>query len=304
MKVVAIGECMIEINRHDDGRIEMKYAGDTLNALVYLARAAESAVTPFYMTALGNDPFSDAMIAEWRAEKIDARYVRRLDGQLPGLYVIDNDAAGERHVFYWRANAAVRRLFADDDDLLASLDEFDLVYVSGISLAVLPASLRDRLVQRLSALRGKTAIAFDPNFRPQLWPRIEDARALFATMYRLADFLLVSIEDAERCYADPVRPDATTSAEDVLAFFCSQCDGEIVLRRGARSCLIHHGRMFEVPALPAEQIDATGAGDAFNGTYLACRLKGQSARQAAVRAHEVAAAVVQVKGAIIPRESS
>lgn len=292
---------MIELSRHDDGQVDMKFAGDTLNALVYLAREADATITPCYMTALGDDPFSQAMIRQWQLEGIETRYVQRLDGQLPGLYIIDNDQRGEKRVFYWRANAAVRQLFRRDDALLECLEDFGLIYVSGISLAVLPAPQRDRLMARLSDLRGRVRIAFDPNYRTALWPEPDHARILFERMYALTDFLLVSNEDAERCYAGTDVLAAIDSAGAMLDFFCRRCAGEIVLRRGAQSCLIHDGGRHEIAALSVRQIDTTGAGDAFNGTYLACRLRGLAAVEAAQRAHRVAAMVVRTKGAIVPR---
>jgi len=58
-----------------------------------------------YVTVLGDDPYSDAMLAFWHAEGISTEHVARLPGRLPGLYLIRTDAQGER-TFY---NYAPRR---------------------------------------------------------------------------------------------------------------------------------------------------------------------------------------------------
>ena len=50
-------------------------------------------------------------------------------------------------------------------------------------------------------------------------------------------------------------------------------------------------------------VDTTGAGDSFNGAYLAARLAGVAPVEAARKAHAVAAAVVQVRGALAPFET-
>ncbi len=50
----------------------------------------------------------------------------------------------------------------------------------------------------------------------------------------------------------------------------------------------------------ANPVDTTGAGDSFNGGYLAARLLGHDPVEAARRAHRVAAAAVQVRGALAP----
>lgn len=48
--LAAIGECMLELSEHPDGRITRAFGGDTLNTAVYLARLG---VPVDYITALG-----------------------------------------------------------------------------------------------------------------------------------------------------------------------------------------------------------------------------------------------------------
>jgi 2-dehydro-3-deoxygluconokinase len=98
-KVACIGECMIELREADGGLYARGYGGDTLNTAVYLARLG---IGVDYITALGDDPISDQMIAEWAAEGVGTGRVVRLPGKLPGLYMIRTDARGERRFFHWR----------------------------------------------------------------------------------------------------------------------------------------------------------------------------------------------------------
>ncbi|HEY9011283.1 MAG TPA: PfkB family carbohydrate kinase, partial [Devosia sp.] len=56
----------------------------------------------------------------------------------------------------------------------------------------------------------------------------------------------------------------------------------------------------EVPATRAEKVvDATGAGDSFNGGYLTARIAGASPEEAAKRGHAVAGIVIGHKGALV-----
>jgi len=84
-KVACIGECMIELKQaqgDDQGDLYSRgYGGDTLNTAVYLARLG---VEIDYITALGDDPMSDEMIAGWAAEGVGTQQVVRLKGKLPG----------------------------------------------------------------------------------------------------------------------------------------------------------------------------------------------------------------------------
>src|SRR5215468_3667251 len=101
-RVACLGECMIELRQAQAGQgaslYSRSYGGDTLNTAVYLARLE---VHVDYLTALGDDALSDEMIAAWTAEGVGTRRVLRLPGKLPGLYMIQTDARGERQFFHW-----------------------------------------------------------------------------------------------------------------------------------------------------------------------------------------------------------
>src|SRR6185436_20537585 len=127
-KVACIGECMVELKQADGGLFSRGYGGDTLNTAVYLARLGVGAD---YITALGDDSLSDEMMAGWAAEGVGISRVARLPGKLPGLYLIETDARGERRFFHWRESAAARQLMnlPETDAILASLAAYDLVYL-------------------------------------------------------------------------------------------------------------------------------------------------------------------------------
>jgi 2-dehydro-3-deoxygluconokinase len=97
MRVASIGECMVEFSAATDGLFARGFGGDTLNTALYLARLG---VDTSYVTALGDDPLSDAMLAAWKAEGIKTDEVMCLPGRLPGLYMIERDARGERSFLY------------------------------------------------------------------------------------------------------------------------------------------------------------------------------------------------------------
>ena len=121
-KVASIGECMIELRHRGERELDLGFGGDTLNFAVYLARLSRGRdVAVDYVTALGDDPYSDAMLAAWQAEGIGCDLVARLPGRLPGLHTIRTDARGraELHLLAlgigrarraaWRARRPHRR---------------------------------------------------------------------------------------------------------------------------------------------------------------------------------------------------
>ena len=60
MKVARIGECMVELAQVDGGLFRRGFGGDTLNTALYLSRLG---VDTAYVTALGDDALSEAMLA-------------------------------------------------------------------------------------------------------------------------------------------------------------------------------------------------------------------------------------------------
>jgi 2-dehydro-3-deoxygluconokinase len=296
MKVACIGECMIELRPAADSQLSRGYGGDTLNTAVYLARLG---IAVDYVTALGDDPLSDEMIAGWAAEGIGIGRVARLPGKLPGLYLIQTDPAGERRFYHWRENSAARSLMTlpQTDEILTALAGYDMVYLSAITLSLYDEDGRGRLLAALGQARGRAVkIAFDTNFRARGWPDLDVARRAYQQAFEVSDIVLASTEDLSALY--PGERD-----DQLLARISS---GEAVLKRDAPACIVRHaGRSQHVDADPvrAAVLDTTAAGDSFASAYLAARLGDADPVAAARAGHRLAGVVVCHRGAIIPRHA-
>ncbi|MDB5450934.1 MAG: kdgK [Phenylobacterium sp.] len=292
--VIALGECMVELSLEGGRQAAIGYAGDTFNTAVYLRRLGRPVS---YATALGaDDPFSAGILALMAQEAIGTELLARVAGRLPGLYAIERDAAGERRFFYWRDQAPVRQFFelADLDALRAALRQAELVYLSGITLAVVGEAGRGALLELLADARAHgAAIAFDPNFRPRLWADPAVARAAIEAVVPLCRYVSVSGPDLETLYA--------ASVEAVAADWAA-LGPEVVARDEDRTVSVHAAgeiRRF-APDAPVRALDTTGAGDSFNAGYLSARLAGQSPAEAVAAGRRLARVVVQHVGAIIP----
>lgn len=293
IRIAAIGECMIELARNATGLWQQGFAGDTNNTAIYLARILSPRGGHIdYVTALGDDPFSDRMIEGWRAERIGTSYVQRLKGYLPGLYAIETAEDGERQFFYWRRQSAARAMMRNLQAIEEAVTSADLVYLSGISLAILPEADRHCLVECLESAKK---LAFDPNFRPALWPDHTQARTCFSQVMALADITLPTFEDEAALFGDP-SPGTTLERHGAAGVI------ETVVKCGSRPCWFAvEGKTSSVRARQvAAAIDTTGAGDSFNAGYLAARILDQDPGNAALWGHELASCVIQHKGAIMP----
>lgn len=292
-KVASIGECMIELKQAESGLYSRGYGGDTLNTSVYLARLG---VEVDYITALGDDPMSDEMVAGWAAEGIGTGRVARLKGKLPGLYMIQTDDLGERRFFHWRDSAAARSLMdlPETGAILDSLAGYDVVYFSAITLSIYSAEGRTKLIGALHRARKQGArIVFDTNFRARGWPDPDVARAVFDEAFAASDIVLASTEDLLPLY--PYESDERLMAR-------IRCN-EAVLKLLEPASIVRSGEVsHEVRAAPVTRpvVDTTAAGDSFAAAYIAARLAGAEPVEAARAGHRLAGVVVCYPGAIIP----
>jgi 2-dehydro-3-deoxygluconokinase len=314
-RVASIGECMIELSEAGNGLLQRSWGGDTLNTAVYLARLG---VAVDYITALGDDPLSDEMVAAWQAEGVGTARVVRVPGRLPGLYLISTDAAGQRRFHYWRDSAPARLLFdlPETGAIVAALTGYDVIYVSGISLALYGEAGRERLLAALDAARARGArVVFDTNFRARLWPDRALARAAYRAALQCADTVMASTEDLDQLYGRGQTPGGELAVEPLphgqgsepalAGLPTKNAQVEVVLKLAEPGVRIfHRGRELTVPAPPVERVvDTTAAGDSFAAAYLAARLAGADLEAAARCGHSLAGAVVQHRGAIIPRSA-
>jgi 2-dehydro-3-deoxygluconokinase len=292
--VASIGECMIELKQAGGGLYSRGFGGDTLNTAVYLARLG---IAVDYITALGDDPLSAEMIAGWVAEGVGTGRVMRVVGKLPGIYLIGTDDKGERRFFHWRENAAVRSLLdlPETADLLQSLGDYDLVYLSAVTLGISRDEGRARLLAALREARARgTRIVFDANFRIRLWPDLAIARAVYAQAFETADIVLASTEDLQLLFPDE-------NADALLARIPAS---EVVLRLAEPASCVRAGgatRTLSAEPVGAPVVDTTAAGDSFAAAYIAARLAGAEPIDAARAGHRLAGVVVCHPGAIIPR---
>ncbi|SEW07488.1 2-keto-3-deoxygluconate kinase [Aliiroseovarius sediminilitoris] len=295
MRVLSIGECMAELSpQHEAGTFRLGFAGDTFNTAWYLARISPE-INVSYFTGFGSDSISAQMREMISEAGIDHSNCLVVPDRTVGLYLISLDH-GERSFSYWRGQSAARCLASDPDKLGQAIEGHDLIYFSGITLAILDASGRATLLSALRTARinGKL-IAFDPNLRPRLWEGTDTM--LKATMEgaQVSDIVLPSFEDEATWFKD-ATPKATANR------YLSAGGNTIVVKNGADEIYYRdQTREGTVPVPPiAAVIDTTAAGDSFNAAILAGTKDQSPLPQRIALACRLSAAVVQARGALVP----
>jgi 2-dehydro-3-deoxygluconokinase len=298
-RVVSVGEVMVEFSRRE-GKISLGCGGDTFTTAIYLARAG---IEVAFATALGDDPYSDAILALAGTEGVSCNLVRRVPNRLPGIYIIEHDPNGRRRFYHWRGDSPARELFELPDWGIVgeALTKAKLVYFSGITLSLYSNDGIGRFLAIVEVARQQGAlIVFDGNFRPRDWKGdLPRTRAVFMEALKRVDIALPTYDDEAVLWGDP-SPEATV--ERLQAFGI----GEIVVKNGPNSALVAAGGTCDFIPVPeiVDPVDTMAAGDGFNAGYIAARLAGDRPNAAAASAHRLAGEVIRHRGSITPRAAA
>jgi len=294
MRFLSIGECMAEFAPDGaPGNFRLGFAGDTFNTAWYL-RALRPDLQNAYFTTIGTDAISDRLLAEMHAVGIDTSWVSRRSDRTIGLYLIEL-TNGERSFSYWRNTSAARCLAENRGSLIDAIASADVIYFSGITLAILDERSRNGLLEILLDARkfGKT-IAFDPNLRPGLWSDLASMRKAVMSGAAASNIVLPSFEDECFHFGD-LGPDST-----IERYRASGAESVIVKNGPQPVACFHRGTKANVPVRQvAGIVDTTAAGDSFNAGYLSQLDRNISQEDMIVAASNVAAKVIQGSGALV-----
>lgn len=287
-EILCLGEPLVEFNQRPDGLYLPGHGGDTSNCAI---AAARQGARVGYVTQIGDDAFGRRFLDLWREEGVDVATVRALTDAHTGVYFVSHGPKG--HEFsYLRAGSAASRMGPADLPVEA-LRATKILHVSGISQAISP-SAADAVFAAIETVRAAGGqVSYDTNLRLKLWP-LARARAVIHAAMAACDIALPGLEDATQL-TGLAEPDAIA---------------DFYLRLGARIVALTLGEAGTLVATPdarrrvsgrrVEVVDATAAGDTFDGAFLARLVAGDDPFAAARYANAAAALAVQGWGAVAP----
>jgi len=295
--LLCMGEPMLEFNQlppQPDGRVLYLegHGGDTSNAGI---AAARQGARVGYITAIGNDAPGDSLMALWAREGVDTATVIRTDRALTAVYFVTHDARGHNFLHYRKDSPAA--LYGSADLPRDAIAAARIFFVSGISQGI-SSGAADAVFAAIEIARGAGGkVAYDTNYRPRLWPPARAAAVMHAAIAK-ADYVFPGMEDAA-VLTGLTDPDA------ILDFYLRLGPTVVVVKMGEDGAYLGTpDRRVRIPPYPVAAVDATGAGDAFCGSFLARTLAGDTPEVAARYAVVAAALKCTGYGAVAPIPSA
>lgn len=291
--IVCMGEPLLEFNQQPPGgegrRLYLEgFGGDTSNCAVAAARQGARVA---YLTAVGEDVAGERFLDLWRGEGVDVAGVKQDPSRPTAVYFVTHSAAGHAFLYYRRDSAA--SAYGPGDVPQAVIAGAKMFYASGISQGI-SASAADAVFHAMAVAKAAgVKLAYDTNYRPRLWPPARAAAVIHAAI-GLCDIAFPGMEDAQALTG--------LSEPDVIADYYLRLGPRlVVLKMGAEGALLATpGTRLRIPAFPCTPVDATGAGDAFCGSFLARTVAGDLPEAAARYASACAALKCEGYGAVGP----
>ena len=290
--LLCLGEPMLEFNQQPDGLWLEGFGGDTSNCAISAARQGASVGC---LTHLGADQFGQKILDLWIKEAVDVSAVTCVEGAQTGIYFVTHSEAG--HDFSYRRAGSAASLMRTSDltagPVSAALSSCRILHLSGISQGISDIA-KDTAFAAMEMVRAAGGrISYDPNLRLKLWP-LDKARSVIHQAMAMCHIALPGLDDAQLLTGH--------DAPDDIADFYLKLGAEIVaLTLGRKGTLIATPeKRAVIPAFSVDAVDATAAGDTFDGAFLAETLAGSDAFAAAAYANATAALSTTGYGAVAP----
>ena len=284
--LICLGEPMVEFNQQSEGMYRTGIGGDVSNVAI---SAVQHGAKTAFISRLGKDIFGAEIIKKWQSEDVDYTNVESISGEETGVYFVTHGPDGHRFS-YRRANSAASK-FQPSALPREAICTSSVFYASGINLAISESMHKATLDAILLAKECSTTVAFDPNLRTALWS-IDQAREAIHETFRYCDIALPSLEDAQQLTG-------LTIPMHICDYYHELGPKTVVLTLGKNGVyLSEEGQPTILPGQQVKSVDATGAGDCFNGAFIATWIKTNCVKTAAEVANISAAKSTTKYGAL------
>ena len=300
MDVLGIGECMIQLDAGSDlakaETFRRSVGGDVYNTLVAASRLGCKSA---FLTKIASDGFGQVLMEHFEKENIDTRWVKQALKASNGLYFMTaktqtgkrNDVPAHQFLYYRQKSAA--SMITPDNVTNEMIQQYSVVYASGITQALSPSSRKTVLKAFQTARNLGKLVCYDPNYRASMWDRKEDALDALIEVIPYVDVFFPSQEDLKELFNFP-------DLKHALEYFRLRGVNLVALKSGSEGVMLgfKQWQKYIDPPVVEEVVDTIGAGDAFNGGFIHGLVKGYSLEECANIGCQVAAESVQAAGPI------
>jgi 2-dehydro-3-deoxygluconokinase len=289
LDVLCLGEALIEFNQIPDdtnNTYRSGFGGDTSNTAVAVARQETSSG---FLSKVGNDPFGIKLLELWKREGVDCTYVLQHPEFPTGIYFVTHDENGH-HFSYYRKGSAASQM-TPEDVTADVVSQSKVLHLSAITQAISASSCETAFAAIHKARKSGVKISYDTNLRLKLWP-LNQARDVINQVVPMCDVLLPSLDDVTSLTG-------LQEPKKIIDYYLKLGAKLVVLKQGEQGVLVADGHNEScISGHAVKTIDATGAGDTFDGAFLSEWIRSNDPFKAAEYANAAAALSTTRYGAV------
>ncbi|CAB1074936.1 sugar kinase [Alkalispirochaeta odontotermitis] len=291
-KIVALGEVLVEIMATESGqsfRTPGYFIGPYPSGApaIFIDQVARLNYPCGIISCVGNDDFGHLNIDRLKKDGVDVSAINIISDSTTGSAFVTYKVNGERDFIFNITNSACAHisLTAAGAKLLQESSHF---HIMGSSL--FSSSMVESVKMAVDTIKNRGGtVSFDPNIRKEILS-LAGMRETLDDILRQTDIFLPSGQEIAHLTDAANEDDAI---EEILGIGVR----EIVIKRGNEGCsYFDRTQRLSMPAYVAEEVDPTGAGDCFGGTFVTCRLMDMPVGDALRYANASGAIAVSRKG--------
>jgi fructokinase len=292
-EIVTFGELLVEFvatragqTFDSPGTFEGPFASGA--PAIFADQAARQGARVTIVGCVGEDAFGDAILERLANDGVSVESIARCTNRPTGTAFVAYRADGNRQFVFNIAQSAAGLLEASN--IRSNLfDGCRWLHIMGSSLYNRGAISAARAAMDEARRRG-CRISFDPNIRPELTGASETQKSLWETL-ETCNLFMPSETDLNFFHPELAIGSA------IRKFLERPSLEAVVLKRGSAGCFyVDRKRRIKSQAFEVAEIDPTGAGDCFCGTFLACLVAGLPVEHTLMRANAAGAMAVLKRG--------
>jgi len=288
--IITVGEILVEILTEKTNQ-EFTHPGVLLGPFpsgapaIAIDQAARMGAKTAIVAKIGADDFGQLNKERLRRDGVDISSIIESSENVTGTAFVTYFSDGSRKFIFHFTHAACGELCPADvcEDLIKNTK---FIHIMGCSITGSPCMGEAVMKAVRLAKKNGVGISFDPNIRPELLKG------------QIMDYYKEIIDDADILLTGKTELNFLFRETDTaIQRLLEQKDRIIVIKNGAENTSVYTRReAFKVDPFPAVTVDATGAGDAFDGTFLALLCRGADLKTAVLYGNAAGAKAVTRRG--------
>lgn len=290
---MTVGEILVEImtNRIDQeflepGELSGPYPSGA--PAIFIDQAARMGASCGIIARVGDDDFGQLNIRRLQNDGVDTSGILATPGYTTGTAFVTYFSDGSRKFIFHFIHSAAGKLCPEDVDG-EYVKQAKFLHIMGCSLST-TESMRQAILKAVGiAKENGVKISFDPNIRPELM-NDESVKYAFQSILSSTDILLTGKSEA-------LAISGEKTIEKAIDKLKANGIGLIIVKSGSEGARAYtKNGSLDAPLFSVREVDPTGAGDCFDGAFIAGLAEGKSIEEALTLASAAGALGVTKKG--------